>query len=53
MAWTRKSIVPHFSLSTRKVSSIAASLVTSHSTSVVTPISAASGSTRFFSASPW
>src|SRR5216683_2621569 len=52
MACTTKSILPHFSLSTSNTASMVAGSVTSQWPSRMPPSSLASGSTRFFSASP-
>src|SRR5262249_9791915 len=49
---TTKSILPHFSLSASKAASIVAGSVTSQWPSKRPPSSLASGSTRFFTASP-
>ena len=52
MAWTTKSSEPHSLAIVSKVASIEAMSVTSQGTTILEPSSAASGSTRFFSASP-
>src|SRR5436190_5191825 len=53
MAWTRKSIVPHFFSTSAKAASMLAGSVTSHGMTISLPIPLASGRTRFSSASPW
>src|SRR5580692_1131303 len=52
MAWTTKSILPHFSPSTSNTASMVAGSVTSQWPSRMPSSSLASGSTRFFNASP-